>query len=78
MCAEVACDQSAAASCPIFGPHGSSQSVQRCVRGFGKCRDPSGADTVAATLGWFLDNRSQHEWNYDMAFAGVFEELNEV
>jgi len=60
-----------------------------CAQGFGRCCDPSSAQSVAEALTWFLEHPSerrlmgamgrqkiQQEWNYDTAFAPIAEELS--
>lgn len=58
------------------------------ARGFGRCCDPSSAESVAAALSWFLHHPSERQsmgelgrqmirdkWNYESAFASILEEF---
>jgi glycosyltransferase involved in cell wall biosynthesis len=60
------------------------------ARGYGRACSPSSAESIAAALRWFFDNRSEaaamgargrrrieSEWNYENVFAPVFAMLHE-
>jgi glycosyltransferase involved in cell wall biosynthesis len=60
------------------------------ARGFARACDPADPDSIAAALGWFLDNAAERramaarsrakiveDWNYDTAFAQVIDALND-